>query len=177
MPWRCCIFERPKIIITFLITSCIVNIFMLPNFFQNSSIFWGKCKKLLRRHIWPFFLEKETFVLGIRQGRGVYLHYNVPWHRFHCCVTRYQQWIAKQGKVCRSYVATSQVCFQDLPRDFSYHILEFGTVCAFCEVLPASNFFLNLWSVEIDTCLSNVKEEESDLFYALQVKVRMLEIS
>ncbi len=61
-------FERPKIIVTFFITSCvsILNIFMLPNFFRNSSIFWGKYKKLLQQRIWPIFLGKETFLSGIK---------------------------------------------------------------------------------------------------------------
>ncbi len=41
-------------------------------FFWKSSIFWGNCKKLLWRRIWPFFLEKWVFLRTSIKTKAAY---------------------------------------------------------------------------------------------------------
>ncbi len=68
--WKCRegvpFFDRPKIIIIFFITSCILNIFMLPNFFREQQYFLRKVQRTIAAAHLTIFLGRETFVSGIK---------------------------------------------------------------------------------------------------------------
>ncbi len=64
-----------------------LNIFMLNNFFANSSIFWGNCKKQFWGRIWPFFRESGLLRQKINDlfyhelGNGYFIIEQVFWKK------------------------------------------------------------------------------------------------